>query len=98
MFRLHLLFYLMKRSHRQWKTVKAAYSDAEFKVTESENNKEIILTAAVKSNSGEHSDFSCVRPLVTHGGNWDQFSGITKGTLHNLMILSMFIELKTAMM
>jgi len=88
---------MLERAHREWKTVKAAYSDAEFKVTESENDKEIMLTAALKSNSGEHRDFSCVRPLVTPGGNWDQFSGITKGTLNNLMILSMFIELKITM-
>jgi len=89
---------MLERAHRQWKTVKAAYSAAEFKVSESEKNKEIMLTAALKTNSGEHREFSCVRPLVTPGGNWDQFPGITKDTLHNLMILSMFIELKTTMM
>lgn len=89
---------MLERAHRQWKTVRAACSAAEFKVSESENNKETMLTATLKTNSGEHREFSCVRPLVTPGGNWDQFSGITKGALHNLMILSMFIELKTAMM
>jgi hypothetical protein len=82
------------RAHREWKAVKATYCDAEFKVTRSEKNKEIRLAATLTATEIKPRDFACVRPLVTPGGNWGQFSGITKSTLNNLLILSMFMELK----
>ncbi len=55
---------IAERAHREWKSVKATYCDAEFKVTRSEKNKEIRLAATLMATGIKPRDFACVRPLV----------------------------------
>ena len=83
------------KAYKEWKAIKKIDEKVDSKVKRFDDAGRIELHATLPSRKKRQKKFTYQRPLVQLAGNWEKFPGVSQRAMTRLLVLSMFMELRS---
>ena len=83
------------KTYNEWKAIKKIDEKVDSKVKRLDDAGRIELHTTLPSRKKRQKKFTYKRPLVQLAGNWEKFPGVSQRAMTRLLVLSMFMELRS---